>query len=111
MLVVCILTVFLTVLPFLDSVGEVPLKPGFWMPRPLLAFAGLGFLRLDRNGLRVIEPVVDPLEDKLVDSVTMLPLVPEYEYGFPLASVTDTLPPVNPSQINNIVSITVMMKS
>lgn len=50
-------------------------------------------MRLERRGLRVIEPVVDPLEDKVVDSVAMLPFVPECAYGFPLASVTDTLPP------------------
>lgn len=73
--------------------GDVPLKPGFWIPKPLLAFAGRGFLRLDRRGLRVMEPVVDPLEDKVVESVAMLPFVPAYEYGLPLASVTDTLPP------------------
>lgn len=42
-------------LPFRESVGEVPLKPGFWMPRPLFAFAGLGFFKLDRSGLLVIE--------------------------------------------------------
>lgn len=80
-------------LPLRDNVGDVPLKPGFWIPKPLLALAGRGFLRLERRGLRVMEPVVDPLEDNVVESVAMLPFVPAYEYGLPLASVTDTLPP------------------
>jgi len=78
-------------------VGEVPLKPGFWIPSPPapppapLPLADRGFFRLDRNGLRT-GIVVDPFELSVGAIDIVLPLVVPPEYGFPLASVTDILP-------------------
>jgi len=78
-------------------VGEVPLKPGFWIPSPPapppapFPLADRGFFRLDRNGLRT-GIVVDPFELSVGAIDIVLPLVVPPEYGFPLASVTDILP-------------------
>lgn len=93
---VCMRT-FLT-LPFRDRVGEVPLKPGFWIPSPPtpppapFPLADRGFFRLDRNGLRITGVIVDPFELSVVVIEIVLPLVAPLKYGFPLASVTDILP-------------------
>lgn len=88
---VCMRTFF--TLPFRESVGDVPLNPGFCMPRPLLPLAGRGFFRLDRNGLRIADGVIDdPFELSVVVIDIVLPLgAPSVAYGRPLASVTDTV--------------------
>lgn len=81
-------------LPFRDIVGEVPEKPGFCMPKPSL---GLGFLRLDLSGDRVmedatVESIVDPSVVEVVFIDAILPLE-AVTYGLPLASVIETPPP------------------
>lgn len=83
--------------------GDVPLKPGFCMPRPPPAPfpvpAARGFFRLDRNGLRTAAGVTDdpPSELNVVIIDIVLPFVcPAAKYGFPLASVIDTVPPLPP---------------
>lgn len=84
-------------LPFRERVGDVPLKPGFCMPRPPpVPFVARGFFRLDRNGLR-ITGVIDPVELSVVVIDIVLPLagpppLPALRYGLPLASVTDIVP-------------------
>lgn len=63
------------------------------MPNP--SCFGLGFFRLDRRGLLGPEPIVDPLEDVVVVTEATLPFPAtdgERAYGFPLASVIETLP-------------------
>jgi len=93
---VCIRTFF--TLPFRDRVGDVPLKPGFCMPRPPtpppvpFPLADRGFFRLDRNGLRITGVIDEPFELSVVVIDIVLPLVVPLKYGFPLASVTDILP-------------------
>jgi len=93
---VCIRTFF--TLPFRDRVGDVPLKPGFCIPRPPtpppvpFPLADRGFFRLDRNGLRITGVMDEPFELSVVVIDIVLPLVVPLKYGFPLASVTDILP-------------------
>lgn len=81
-------------LPFLDIVGDVPEKPGFCIPNPSL---GLGFLRLDLRGDRVIDDVTveSTVEPSVVDVVFIEAMLPfeALTYGLPLASVIDTPPP------------------
>lgn len=96
-LLVCILTLLTE--PFLDGVGELPLNPGFWIPKPACSVpafccvVGRGFFKLDLSGLLVTEdPTVDPFEDSVVDNVAILPLELPRTYGLPLASVIDTVP-------------------
>lgn len=88
-------------LPFRDRVGDVPLKPGFWIPRPPAPFplADLGFFRLDRSGLWMAGVMVDPFELSVVVTDMMLPLAPPPpKYGLPLAFVTE-MPPLPPPEI------------
>jgi hypothetical protein len=60
-------------LPLREKVGEPPLKPGFWMPRPSTAF-GRGFFRLDRSGL-LVEPFVEIVATEPTLPVTVLIVV------------------------------------
>jgi len=101
-------------LPFRDNVGDVPLKPGFCMPRPPpVPFplpAGRGFFRLDRNGLRITGVTDEPLELNVVVIDIVLPFVwllpaTVAKYGFPLASVTDMVPPPPPPAHHRIVCV------
>lgn len=91
-------------LPFRDSVGDVPLNPGFCMPRPPPAplLEDRGFFRLDRNGLRIADGGAndDPFElSVVVIDMRLPPLVaPPCRYGLPLASVIDTAPPPPPAR-------------
>lgn len=93
---------FLT-LPFRDRVGDVPLKPGFWIPRPPapapFPLADRGFLRLDRSGFNA-GVMVDPFELSVVVMDMVLPLAPvPLRYGFPLAFVTEMPAPPPPPEI------------
>lgn len=58
-------------------VGDVPEKPGFWIPSPSLGF---GFFRLDRSGDLVMEdPTVDPLVDPTVVEVVFMEAMLPFE--------------------------------
>lgn len=77
--------------PSRGNVGDDPLKPGLCIPR-LGSVDTRGFFKLDRSGPLANDAELDPFEENVVDMDTMLPFVPlTEEYGFPLASVIETV--------------------
>lgn len=88
-------------LPLRESVGDVPLKPGFCMPSPPPPppLVARGFFRLDLSGLRANTD--DPFELSVVVIDAVLPFVgPRDRYGLPLASVIDMVVPPPPPSAN-----------